>query len=551
LQQEVLIHAEGVPLGDLFAGIDRKIGVRLRAVAEADDEKVVMVGPARPLRDYMEDLAALVDARWSRVSRSDPPAYMLSLPRDARDREDRLLRAAHERLLRQLNEEARTLALQAPMEGAGPAERDPEPARWFARPWLAMSLWLALTPGQELQLLEQKRLFVPLEPLVGRLPEPVREQLTNAVEHQKLRYDLAVAEAAREGGRVGPSQAFDDPRDAGKGWVHLELRHDGEATAVAVALRTRETGLPLDTLKAQSSWLLPPSGNPYTGERVPADARLPSAGAIAEAGKDEDWVERLKRLADAAGTPILADYYRCPPIQQASESRQVETPTKTASREALDALCARPGYLWWVRGKTLLMRKRDWFLQRRYEAPDRWMLAIIERLQRHGGQATYGDVAGLLELSDEQIYGLSRMALGGPTEAELAGGLRPLLGILNAPRLASFPVASSSSLSTEEARRIIVQFPGLDPAQLRDLGRLTAAVDPPNQPASPEGWQQFRAQIIRRGAQPGRGRSGYQFIAVDVSWRAGSDASGGFEVSLPLSLPDDRRESTRVVPAAR
>ena len=111
---------------------------------------------------------------------------------------------------------------------------------------------------------------------------------------------------------------------------------------------------------------------------------------------------------------VMADYYRGRPVVKpwddpgiyrgwsiAERREDPATPPTNASAAALDTLCEPDGYLWWVRGKSLLLRRRDWYRQRLYEVPDRWMAAMVERLKAQKGVPTYGDVLRVLELTPE------------------------------------------------------------------------------------------------------------------------------------------------------
>src|SRR5712692_8092811 len=66
LARQVRVTVEGLPVSDLLAQLSTKVGVTLTADAETGDDKVIVFGPARPLRELLADLAALFNDRWER-----------------------------------------------------------------------------------------------------------------------------------------------------------------------------------------------------------------------------------------------------------------------------------------------------------------------------------------------------------------------------------------------------------------------------------------------------------------------------------------------------
>ena len=99
----------------------------------------------------------------------------------------------------------------------------------------------------------------------------------------------------------------------------------------------------------------------------------------------------------------------------------------------MDALCRHEGYLWWTRADgTLLFRKRDWYEQRQYEVPDRWLSETAQRIKAQNNVPTLADFLRVRDLTARQILGMNSLHIGpnySYSEVETAG-TRELLGFL-------------------------------------------------------------------------------------------------------------------------
>src|SRR5207247_4370202 len=90
-QQKVAAMVEGLPVGELLGLLTQKTGIVLSAESEIADAKVVVLGPARPLRELLDDLAALFNAFWVRHrAREGRLGYHLERGEIARQYEARL-----------------------------------------------------------------------------------------------------------------------------------------------------------------------------------------------------------------------------------------------------------------------------------------------------------------------------------------------------------------------------------------------------------------------------------------------------------------------------
>lgn len=176
--------------------------------------------------------------------------------------------------------------------------------------------------------------------------------------------------------------------------------------------------------------------------------------------------------------------------------------------------------------------------------PDRWVLALASSLRAHDGLPTYGDVFNLMELSLEQMIGLAESA-GGVADRRLFAGLRELL---------------ASAASTSVNRAALVEHGVLG----RDVSFLEAAVKPNLANAQQRRLaEEFLAVFHRKILDPGQdwnGRFGFVFhsfkdrnrppdttkLSLGVSIVTGDTMNAGYLLSLPLVLPDDRRDRTTV-----
>jgi hypothetical protein len=209
---------------------------------------------------------------------------------------------------------------------------------------------------------------------------------------------------------------------------------------------------------------------------------------------------------------------------------------------ALDAFCRPQGYLWWNRGKTLLLRKRDWYTQRLYEVPDRWVSGLIERLKAEKGVLTIDDVLSLHQLTTNQIAGLNGR-MGIHSDRLAMSGLRELLAVVAAiPGDKSRPLYSGGIGGNVSPAQIALMP---DP---RDSGQ---------RPLLNDFLQAWPRRITPAEIQPGdfgfilqadnRPEFGGNQVRAGIHIYGGKGSiSFGYWIALPLALPDDRRDKTQV-----
>lgn len=208
----------------------------------------------------------------------------------------------------------------------------------------------------------------------------------------------------------------------------------------------------------------------------------------------------------------------------------------------MDDLGRPAGYLWWSRAGTLFFRKRDWFEQRLYEVPDRWLARTAAGLVSRGGRPFRSDTLRAAELTSAQLSGLQSLFEGEFTQDEDAvAGLAELLALLKAAPLADgalpeFSVGRQPGRPADVTARTLVS---------RQRPLLAAFLETRDHPVSPEDLADFRASLGHfpdpegATARPDR-------IRVRLEWSLGTEVSRPFSVPLPLRIPDDRRDRARV-----
>jgi hypothetical protein len=315
--------------------------------------------------------------------------------------------------------------------------------------------------------------------------------------------------------------------------------------------------MPITAFRADTKFALPAHGNPYTGDAVAATAKLPLPEVVRAAEQAKGgWPDRLRELAEKTGRPLLADYYRSAPVH-VPETGDIAEGTPVPVR-ALDMLCRPEGYLWWTSsggGETLFFRKRDWYYQRRLEVPDRWVVALSQRLQAQDSVPTYRDVLTLRELTMDQLGGLNA-SLGMFSDKRLLAGIPTLLEIVAAtPINVAQPLPGGViAAGSPETRRLSV-LPDLANPRIQTLvGEFVASANAPGltfqKDIKPGAFGfLFHSPSLKRfppgpDAMDAQGKP--RRVPVNVMLYLGESIGAGYMMALPLSLPDDRRDRTKV-----
>jgi beta-lactamase regulating signal transducer with metallopeptidase domain len=552
LARKIKVTAEGLPVGDLLTLIAKETGIGLSADQDIADDKVIVFGPARPLREVLADLAALFNNRWERWKVADGALrYRLIRTVRAGQYEALLARRTTEQMMAQLEQVVGGLAL-TPEELSRPENEVlswslSEPEKRFA-----VLLYSMLSQRQRETLFARESLRISFPALTPAQQEQVRKVFAGIIAEEQAFRDEKVKQLPPE---FLPGPPVSTPEDLERGEIRFQLFHSGGRVFAYLQFGKRHSlGIMFAGFSDRAQWLLPPHGNPYTGEAVPEGTSLPDGKAVRAAAAEKAWPDRLRRLAEESGRALMADYYRGKRITESSyETRASKSGDPTTT---LDALCEGDGYSWWVQGKTLLLRKRDWFHQRRYETPDRWLLEMVRRAQR--GPLTCADVLRVLDLTDDQILGL-QLLQSGPGEghpgeyepfnrAEKVAGLRELLAIMNAtPRKHDQPLENSQYFHHDGTpfRGFALNHARMTPRQRQMVPGFLAAQDYPVSPADPE---KFSISMFCSVSKPRTTSSGYRYQGFTLAWDTGGQEkiSLGYVVCLPASLPDDRRDRTKI-----
>ena len=240
----------------------------------------------------------------------------------------------------------------------------------------------------------------------------------------------------------------------------------------------------------------------------------------------------------------MSDFYHSKPMHFSTEGE--ETTSNDPATAALDALCREPGYLWWARGKTLLLRKRDWYYQRLYEVPDAWIQTLVRHVKEQNGKVTNGDVLSLLDLTTDQIVGLSESS-GGQDDRRILAGLRMMLAVMaNSPVDRKAPIyAGRVQPATDNSRRATVKPNLADPRMNAFFKALLAEHFPDllNHPNLAD------VGLIIVPARPDSKAT--ESVMVATLFPFGDGIRMGYLFNLPLVLPEDHRDKTevRVIPS--
>jgi beta-lactamase regulating signal transducer with metallopeptidase domain len=533
LDQRVKISAEGISLGELLPLISQKTGVSLTANRYTADDKVILLGPARPLRDVLADIAALFNDLWDPEQGNDGKLqYVLIRDLKTRQYEERLGQEGDRRLLAQLEEQVKALR-ETPSELERRLETDPIRSLSHADVRTATRLYALLDPQQKRTLIERWQIRFP----VSSIPSDLKAKL------EPLFFGEKLSPAKNNGFQITeiPREKM-DTADIGFGIMgHW-------STGLYQVFMQAPTGftMPITDFNAATKFVFPPHGNPYTGDKIAARSPLPDPAQVKEATAKE-WPDRLKQLAEKTGLAVVSDYYRSKPIIVAAQGDERIDPNTPLG--SLDAFCQPQGYLWWPRGKTLVLKKRDWYNQRLYEVPDRWVTGLVERMKTQGGLPTYADLFGLLELSTSQLVGLADGA-GGSADRRLLAGLREMLAAAAAaPGDKKRPVYTGVTYASHAHTNAV--HPNMaDPRHRALVAQFLAA---------------FHRKMILTEREiesiglmfycekPNARRDGMKNLRLSAHIVTGDEGNAtmhaGYLLTLPVSLPDDRRDRTLVEPA--
>ncbi len=524
MQKLVSVDAEGVGLPELLALLSAKTEVSLSTRSDASIDKIVVFSHRRPLGELLSDLAALFDYSWetSRTSSGELARYELYSGLKARTREAALVQLALGAVGSRLQEFVNGLSLSE--EALSRLPQDDPFRRSLSDPncRTGFQFYSLLSHDQKNQLLSNRKISIPynalsrqqqaaadtlMSSLIARLQEHARQHRNNPG------VDIQI-----------PSQ--DQLRNTGIGFRLRKMagRHQ-------LVFKVGQTGIAVGTVDSRSTWILPAHGDPYDPQHALAGGPLPASSVSRGAQSEGSAIaDRLRKLSAETKAPVLADYYRSGSVSSA----MIESAGAGNSPiSSLDNLCASPGYLWWKRGNTLLFRKRDYYLQRQYEAPEEFYKALADRFKKGDPDPSVADLMRMDNLTLHQIAGIASLITPLADESTLSGFPELL-------RLASLsPVNRSNDVFQPggirityrdlpvRARRLLAAFAGVN-----DIPITKQATDP------------LVVRVGRAFRASGR-QTDPPFSEVQFRWTMPS-GNGSYFVYLPHGFPDDRRVRTRV-----
>jgi len=536
LQRKVAVHCEGMAVGELLALLSVKCRVDLTADRAVADNKVVVFSPARPLRETLVDLAILFHDGWQHIKTAEgQDRYVLQQTRQSREYEQGLYRAANARSMAMLDEQVKALG-ETPEQLAKRPESDPiRKSLSDPEKRTATQIYAALTPEQRDALFERRMLSFSSSAVSPQLLAPVTSL-----------YQLSLTMMSRIR-RPGPGQPAERIEDYARNGVQFVLHSSGGHVVPAVqvyGIGSMHASL-FAEVDGRPRLLLPIHGNPYNRATIGNFDALPEPGKIQEAQREMQFVDRLRKLAELTGAPVLSDLYRCHQVNETMDTEAAAQDKAAPARPevaALDALCRPIGYLWWARaGGGLYLRKRDWYEQQLYEVPDRWLVEAVAQLKAEKNVATIADALHAKELTTKQVLGLNGLNVGkGYSYSEMeTAGTPELLAFLDSEL--RNPTAGVTPEGWEKKNR----YERKDVAALIKDASFMKFLNAQSHPVPAQCLQYFSVEMDKVDRQPAP-PEGFKDAPVQLNWSVGSGIFGSHSLLLPLVIPDDRRDKTRI-----
>lgn len=559
LKQDVAVHAEGIPVSDLLKALSRKTGVSLQADPYVADDKVIAFSPARSLRATLLDLATLYNDDWEERKLPDGKMrYTLVRRSKAQRYEDDLEKQVTNRAKMMLDAQVKALG-ESPQDFAKRPPTD-RIRQNLEAPLLhgrqATRLYSLLSPEQKDFLFANGFLNISFASSSAEQQGMAREAFNETIATLKL------IDEAQRANNPDVHMVIDTPEMLPRHGLRFRLTHTNNAGLSAEVLQVilgANTFMTMGSFESRDQWLLPAHGNPYLPKEKLDTAALPDAKLSLDAVPKTAWIDRLSALAEAGHRPIFADYYRSPALLHELGSAPALKPGEPApdpNVAALDTLCRPSGFLWWTHSGTLLMRKRDWYTQRRYETPDRWLRAMTQRLEKQKNQPTYGDLYQLLELTPKQISGLNAaLSSAGTVSEDALIDLDNQEGLHEMLRLIQVAYAAPMNMPLGVPNQIIRSQAGVDggPAP-QVVPMLTAFLNALRLEPSPENLRDFSVllyaytpEMLKAAQNPTP-----QNMPIHIDWKLGADngilnsAAHHWGLWLPLRVPYDRSDKTRI-----
>ena len=536
--KRVKVTCPGLAVGELLDQLSAKTGVKLLADKTVSDDKVVLFCSARPLKDTLNDIAALFNDEWHHARTADgEDHYILLRTRQSTDYEQSLSRATYSHIIAKLDEQVKALS-ETPDQMGRRAENDPI-RKALADPEnrVATTVYAGLSPDQRAALFDQRVLNFSAGEIGPQLAEPVGGL-----------YKMCVQRAARfRGGDT--AQQGETAQDYARRGIQFALHNCGGKLTPSIYAYGKFSmiGFLFADVATADTWALGPHGNPYSPGPITNSAVLPPVEFTQKAQGEANWIDQLQKLAELSGSVVLADFYRCGAVDFVPAEAAQPAPDARDRPEivALDRFCWKNGYIWWSRADgVLLFRKRDWFEQQRYEVPDRWLVETVSRMKAQKHVPKVADLLRARELTARQILGLN----GIETAEGFSYSEFETVGV---PELASFlskeltgrsgaglPAVSERSL--EPGRMFYKAYFNDDISALASDASFVTFLNSQAAPIPVSDIRFFQADIYTedRGSGPDEG---WKDASVVVNWRVGPLLDKRMNVCMPFEVPNDRR----------
>ena len=541
LERPVRVTSPGIGVAALLARLSKASGVSLTADTAAGEDKVTLYGPARPVREVLGDLAELFGHRWQRRRVGAETRYVLAVDPEVRRRSKALAEAPVEGFLTALDAQARALR-ETPLQLARRPESDPvRKALSDPQGRQSMALFAMLNSRQRRQLVEWGHYRV----LFSQLPP----------EHQATIQRNFAEQERKTGDTFISSVKITMVRRVNPPDVSFSTARWSQHPASRLVLRMYPLGFPFADVWAPEPLPAALRGNPYGRESAGAQAPPTVTGPF-PAGRD--WPSRLQELAEKTGLPVLSDYYRLHCRPDGLDAR----PTIKDAASPWDAFAYDAGSRWWTRGRSVLFRKRDWFQRDRYEIPDPWLDTTTALLRAHGETPRLGDLLRVADLSTQQQLAVSSLGVERSVaydtfedDQERTAGLPELLALLKGrypPRSRKdVRLVRQSTIPREQyeavERSVTLTYADMMPDQRALLLPFLLA-----QRENLDGVALERFSVTvwpeepRDVKDPAPGMPRCRFVPLTINWRMGRSRGSFDRLTLPLTVPDDRRTETRV-----
>jgi hypothetical protein len=454
-----------VPLGELVQKVAADTGVKLTAAQSVAEEPVAVVVSDLPASQFLEELAELLDYRWSRWGKQGAWRYEIDQDLASKEREEALRQSALADVERRLREQLAPLievaalpeeqyrALRRAAEGEGPRagkvteerSRLLKASSSLSSPVSrAMAGLVGQLSAQQWSVLRNGRVlnfFTDPQPGELALPAVVahtfREFRPSMDETMR---GIVGAEGAVGNDALGEAVKQDDDQwiAATRYRVVIRLRSHSRQYRTGGSLLLEVRALPIlreahqatPYFHGDAGCELMVSAGPVdwkdsetelTAERRVLLERDPVLGATkifrakTRTRPRPYWPagtalwrlpELLPELAQTYGVQFLADaYWNAPSIPMGRFS----TTAPTALFSLLDRLAGRH-YRWDRREKLVRLRSRTWFFDRPREIPLRVVLGWKELCTRHGALPLEEYAGSVVRLTEDQLQSLGDLS---------------------------------------------------------------------------------------------------------------------------------------------